>query len=328
MPEILPFISIVVPAYNEQKCIGRCIEALLKQDYPLERREIIVVDNNSTDSTPQIVTGYSGVTLLFEREIVGPAAGRNRGIQHANGEIVAFTDADCVPEPNWLTHLIAPLANPEVVGTVGIVQPLAESGLISEFVADLNPIGSHEIDRLWYIVTANAAFRRQALLDVGLFNPRLFTGEDVDLGLRLQFGQYGRIEGAPDAVIRHPFPNTWQELSERFRRYGYSEILLDTLFHDNPNFMRSPQQQLRQMLRQFGALFTYLASFLVRSVRSIFQHHERRYLAWPLLWLAAEGSSLIGKLYGLFKTRFFRRIPPKHKQKTIPHTNHANRPVS
>lgn len=110
--------------------------------------------------------------------------------------------------------------------------------------------------------------------------------------------------------------------------YGYSEILLDTRFRDNPNFRRSPSEQLRHMLRQFGALFTCLASFCVQLGRSIFQQNECRCRARPLLWLAAEGSNLLGELYGLFQTRFFRRIAPKRTRKIALNANHANRPVS
>lgn len=304
----LPYVSVVVPAYNEHFNIANCIEALLAQDYPADQLEIIIVDNNSTDDTADIVRKYP-VTLLHERDIQTPAASRNRGIRHAQGEIVAFTDADCIPEPDWLSHMVAPFSDPQVVGVAGVLIPTAGEGLISEFMAAAKPMRNEEFEGVWYVITANLACRREALLAAGLFQPRLFTAEDIDMGFRLQINGYGRIVGAPQGVVKHPFANTWEELWERFRRYGYSEILLDAMYTHQTFYMRTPQKQFMIILRQFGALFSYLFSFIYRSVRSVILGWDTRYVSWPLLWFAAEGNNLLGKLRGLIETRFLTRKP-------------------
>jgi glycosyltransferase involved in cell wall biosynthesis len=100
-----PSVSVVVPVYNGASTIGACLEALLAQTYDPALTEIIVVDNNSTDGTPDLVARYP-VALLHERDIQTSYAARNRGVAHAGREIVAMTDADCVPEPDWLAQLI------------------------------------------------------------------------------------------------------------------------------------------------------------------------------------------------------------------------------
>lgn len=303
-----PFVSVVVPAYNEHTTIVGCIESLLAQEYPAERREIIIVDNNSTDDTAEIIQKYP-VTLLYEREIQTSYAARNRGVRHASGEIVAFTDADCMPKPNWLSRMVAPFDTPDVVGVAGVTSPIITSGLISQFMVESNPVRSHETEGLWYVATANVAFRRQTLLDVGLFRPYLKTGGDVDLGFRVQLANAGRIVLAEEAVVQHPFANTWEELGERFRRYGYSEILLDAMYGDQDYYMRSPKKQYVIMLHQLLALITYVLSFIYRAGRSIFVGWNFQYVAWPLLWFVAEGNNLFGKIKGLISTRFFTRKP-------------------
>jgi len=304
----LPFVSVVVPAYNEHETIAGCIEALLAQDYPADRREIIIVDNNSTDDTADIIQQYP-VTLLHERKIQTSYAARNRGIRHARGEIVAFTDADCIPSPGWLTHLVAGFSQPSVVGVTGVMAPVATSGLISEFIASADPVRSRETEGLWYIATSNVAFRRQALLDVGLFKAELTTGGDVDLGFRMQLDGHGQIVPAPQGLVQHPFANTWEELWERFRRYGYSEILLDALYSDQSFYVRTPKKQFLIILSQMRALVTYMVSFVYRAGRSVLLGWDSKYVSWPLLWFAAEGNNLLGKMRGLAQTRFLTRKP-------------------
>ncbi len=101
-----PFVSVVIPVFNAADMIDELLQSLLVLDYPADHYEIIVVDNGSTDNTRQLVEKYP-VILLEERETPGPAAARNKGIRHARGEIIAFTDADCVADRNWLKMLVA-----------------------------------------------------------------------------------------------------------------------------------------------------------------------------------------------------------------------------
>ena len=96
-----PFISIIVPVYNGENIIGACLKSLLAQDYPKDKYEVIAVDNNSKDKTADIIKEYS-VHYLFESKVQGSYAARNTGVRHAKGEILAFTDADCVADKGWL----------------------------------------------------------------------------------------------------------------------------------------------------------------------------------------------------------------------------------
>src|SRR5688572_8958532 len=112
----LPFVSVIVPVLNDEARIGGCVAALLAQDYPRERYEVIVVDNGSTDRTYEVVRGYP-VTLLSEAQIRSSFAARNKGMREAVGEIFAFTDSDCTPAPQWLAEGVRAIqAGADLVG--------------------------------------------------------------------------------------------------------------------------------------------------------------------------------------------------------------------
>lgn len=303
-----PTVAVIVPVYNGAVTIARCIEALLAQTYPRDRYEIIVVDNNSTDGTDDIVKRYP-VTLLYEREIQTSYAARNRGIRHAQGEVIAFTDADCVPTPSWLETIIIQFSDSGVNGVAGQMEPGTSLGLVGEFLAATRPVCSRMSGNLLAILTANAAYRRQILLDVGLFNAALHTAGDVDLAWRVQLRSNGKVVEAPTAIVHHQYGNTWGELYHRYSRYGYSEVLLDTMYRGQVFYPRVSEQQLRQMARQVWALFTYMASFIWRLLQVPLKGWNSKYNLWPILWFVAEGGTLVGKLRALWVTRWFRRVP-------------------
>jgi glycosyltransferase involved in cell wall biosynthesis len=100
----MPLISVIIPVYNGEEFISRCIEALLNMDYPSDKFEIIIiVDNNSTDGTTEVVRRYP-VRYIFE-SIKGPSAARNTGAKAVRENILAFTDVDVIVEKNWLFEI-------------------------------------------------------------------------------------------------------------------------------------------------------------------------------------------------------------------------------
>ncbi len=115
MDDATPFVSVIVPALNEERTIRECIVSLLRMDYPQERREILMVDNGSTDRTAEIIKSFPVRYLREERR--GASYARNRGIEASKGEILAFTDADCVVTTGWLRELVRGFED-EGVGSV------------------------------------------------------------------------------------------------------------------------------------------------------------------------------------------------------------------
>ena len=121
--------SIVVPFFNAEKFIERCVQALVAQTFPADRYEILMVDNNSQDSSAGIVRRFERVKLLQETE-QGSYAARNRGIQDARGSIVAFTDPDCVPREDWLEQIGRAMAQPDAGLVLGERQFASDSGIL------------------------------------------------------------------------------------------------------------------------------------------------------------------------------------------------------
>ena len=154
----LPMVSVIVPVYNGQRTIERLLVSLLNLDYPTNEYEVIVVDNKSTDYTCEIVEKYP-VTLLHEEEVQSSYAARNRGISHARGEIIAFTDADCVADAHWLKRLVADWDDLTIGGFVGnikgieppetrIERVLNRRKHLSRIVEDSSPVdGTPELKR-------------------------------------------------------------------------------------------------------------------------------------------------------------------------------------
>src|SRR5262245_37657845 len=101
----LPFVSVIVPVWNSPELIAICLSALTAQTYPRDRFEVLVVDNASTDSTAEVARSFPIATVLLERT-PGSYHARNRALKEARGEYVAFTDADCIPAPDWLEKAI------------------------------------------------------------------------------------------------------------------------------------------------------------------------------------------------------------------------------
>jgi len=114
---------VIVPVRDGEPTIAGCIDAILATDYPPDRREILVVDNGSTDGTAALIQSRS-VRYLREPKR-GVSNARNRGIAESTGDVLAFVDADCLVEPQWLTELVRPFEDPAVGSVAGDLQHAA-----------------------------------------------------------------------------------------------------------------------------------------------------------------------------------------------------------
>jgi GT2 family glycosyltransferase len=208
----LPRISVVVPVLNGERTIGDCLESLLVLDYPRSLLDIIVVDNGSADGTRRAVARYADAVRIVSEPRRGPASARNAGIAHARGEIVAFTDADCVVDRDWLCRLIPPLADPQVGIVGGLMLARDRSHPIEQYGEEIH---DHYLSMTRfkppYAITMNWASRRTVLERVGLFDETLRRCEDVDLAYRIVQAGYTLVF-APAAVVRHAYDRTLPRL--------------------------------------------------------------------------------------------------------------------
>jgi len=212
-----PFVSVVIPHYRDLGGLALCLAALQRQTYPADRFEIIVADNNSPEgeaAVAKVIDGRARLIVVTEKG-AGPA--RNGGVTLATGEILAFTDSDCVPEPAWLAEGIAALPAYDFIG-----------GRVTVLVADkarMSPAEAFErvfafdfktyITKKGFTGAGNLFCSRKVFDAVGGF--RASVSEDVEWSHRAT-GKGFRLGYAPAAIVGHPARRTWEELWAKWRR--------------------------------------------------------------------------------------------------------------
>ncbi len=227
-----PPISIIIPVKNRPQDLRECLAALVLLDYPKDKVEIIVVDDGSTDSTGKVIQTFD-VRAIHSPQSIGASACRNLAAWTAQGDLLAFTDSDCVPHPLWLREL-SPYFNDERVGIVGgyVSNFFSRSTLdrYEEVKSSLNmgPLSFRvEEDPLSnaYVPSCNLIIRKKAFLEAGGFQEDLAVGEDVDLCWRTRELGYHLLY-IPQGKIEHKHRNDLPHMLMRRYDYGTSEATL------------------------------------------------------------------------------------------------------
>ncbi len=226
-------ISVIIPVYNGEKTVRTTIECLLRQS--LRPKEIIIVDDGSTDGTAEVIAKLQAQVIFLRKENGGPASARNRGVEAATSELVAFTDSDCLPDCDWLLRLAEGFDDPRVGGIGGIVRSVDHESAMGQYVDEirlLDPLPD-ESGEIPYLITANACFRRSAILEAGLFNERFRKpgGEEPELCLRIRKLGY-RFRMADRAVVLHHHRQTAGSLLRTISNYGEGRYLAGQLWPD------------------------------------------------------------------------------------------------
>jgi glycosyltransferase involved in cell wall biosynthesis len=219
-------VSIIIPTFNGAARIGNCLDALLAQSLGREV-EILVVNDGSTDGTAAVVGRYSGVRLITQAN-AGPAAARNRGAIEARGAILLFTDDDCVPMPDWLDAMLAPFADPEVVGAKGIYRT-RQRRLAARFVQieyeDKYRLmaGLSNID---FIDTYSAGFVRERFLEMSGYDTSfpVACAEDIELSYRMSARGW-KMKFVPAAIVYHTHPETFSAYLKKKYKFAFWRML-------------------------------------------------------------------------------------------------------
>jgi GT2 family glycosyltransferase len=274
LPEY-PKVSVVVCAYNAERTMAPCLASLEKLNYP--NYEVIVINDGSTDRTREISERFEYVRLI-NQENKGLSAARNVGVEAATGEIVAFTDSDCVADPDWLTYLVTTFIRSGWAAVGGPNFPPPEDTLVPSAVA-VSPGGPTHVllndEVAEHIPGCNMAFRKEALEEISGFDP-IFraAGDDVDLCWRLQNQGY-QIGFSPAAVVWHFRRNTVKAYLNQQRGYGKAEAQL---------YFKHPYRfNLLGQSRWLGRIYGDLSSFFL----------SRR----PVIYSGAFGRGLFQTVY-------------------------------
>ncbi len=227
-------ISVIIPAYNAEETIGQCLKALAGQSYPANLYEVIVVDDGSGDRTGSIVQNHA--VRYVRQENRGPAAARNKGVQEAKGEIILFTDSDCVPDINWIQEMIKPFDQPEVAAVKGAYLTRQKS-IVARF-AQLEFEERFEmlkkVSMIDMVDTYSAGFRRHIFLKMGGFDTSfpVANNEDTELSYRMSTLGYRMIFN-PEAKVYHlNHPNTISRYARLKFWRGYWRMVVYKRFPD------------------------------------------------------------------------------------------------
>jgi glycosyltransferase involved in cell wall biosynthesis len=245
-----PFISVVVPTYNRRRSLQRLLEALDRQTYPVARFEVIVVDDGSSDGTPDFVGGWPSAYRLrvLQQEHAGPAAARNCGVAAAKGELIVFLDDDVAPVPGLLEQHVRTHQNHTQAVVIGPMSPPGdwprpvwvrweEEQLLSQYDAMIAGLWSCTARQFY---TGNASLGRALFVEAGGFDVSFKRAEDVELGYRLHDLGASFVFN-PKADVLHYAHRSFESWCRTPYQYGRYDVVMQ----------RNGRQTLVWALREF-----------------------------------------------------------------------------
>jgi GT2 family glycosyltransferase len=217
-----PLFSVVVPVFRHWTELPALLACLAAQTLPAAEVEILIVDNGPAADRPALALPANARVLTCPEP--GSYAARNRGAAAARGRLLAFTDADCPPEPGWLAAMAAVaerLPGWLLAGPVRMVAGPAPNRF--EVYDRIRGIPQERYVRQGYATTANLVVPQPVFAAVGGFDATRFSGGDADLCRRARRAGHGVVLVA-DAVVEHPCRATWDELATKARRVKGGQI--------------------------------------------------------------------------------------------------------
>jgi glycosyltransferase involved in cell wall biosynthesis len=232
------FVSVIIPCLNDYYRLKKCLGMLEKQTYPADAYEVIVVDNGASFKPYPGLSEFPHTKVIHEPH-GGSYAARNRGIKRAKGEVFAFTDADCIPSSNWLENGVGKLLEKDNCGLVGgSIQVFFENDSHPTLAERFDKLTAFQqkqnIEKSHFSVTANLFTTKRVIEQVGMFNPNLKSGGDVEWGNRVHHNGLKLIH-AENAVIYHPARKTFSLIFRKNRRVSQGFDPLNALGKSSPS---------------------------------------------------------------------------------------------
>lgn len=235
--ESYPFISVIIPVYNDPDGIEDTLNSLVNQDYSAERFEIIIADNGSNDSTIDVIKEYARnypklIKFVVEDKIRGSYAARNKGVKASRGEVIAFIDADMSVDANWLTEIAKSLKERQWYYMACRVEIYYKNKSI---YSKYNKMKGFPIERYVhesnYAPTCCLVVRKSVFDELGLFDSRLISSGDYEFGNRVHKSGY-KLYYFNDIVIRHPARSTFRKLYNKYFRIGRGNLQVSMYYPD------------------------------------------------------------------------------------------------
>jgi glycosyltransferase involved in cell wall biosynthesis len=216
-----PFVSVIIPVLNDFKRLKICLKALEQQTYPEELYEVIVVDNGSVENIEPLIEKCPRALLTYEAKR-GSYAARNHGIAMSSGEILAFTDADCIPTDNWIENGVKALLsipnNGLIAGKIEFFFKHSNSPTAIEVFDSITNLQQEKYVKEYHFgATANLFTYKQLFEELGYFNSDLQSGGDAEWGSRVFFHGYV-VSYSEDCHVFHPARNSLKQLIKKVIR--------------------------------------------------------------------------------------------------------------
>ena len=300
-----PYLSIIVPVLNGANHINNLMNSLVNINYPKNKYEILIVDNESMDRTVELIKRSQRkipqLKLYFEKRKSSYAA-RNTGIMNSKGEIIVFTDADCIANINWLNNIVKSFSENSVGCVAGEILSPKWNNIVEEYYArkdimcQRNTLNSAFLP---YPMTANVAYRKEIFDKIGYFDEELISGGDADFAWRMQLETEYKIVYDQNAIVIHKHRSNMKSLFKQQFSYGYGSVLL---YRKHNYFM---DLNLKSTLIDYLKLMPAIALFHLRSFARLFWDRDRYYLYEPLLAFLFISGYRLGRLYGSIKLKKF-----------------------
>lgn len=265
-----PFVSVVIPVFNDSERLKLCLKALENQTYPRDSYEVIVVDNGS-DSPVELAPALFPQVQVAQESRPGSYAARNAGIMLSRGNVIAFTDSDCIPAAEWIEKGVAALLSVPNCGLVaGQVKVFAQNPTcptMSELYEMIFAFPQEEnIKKKHFGMTANIFTFRDVIKKVGLFDAELKSAGDVRWTMQVYAHGYKQVYG-DDVCILHPARHSLRDMYKQYTRIsgGYHDIHPS----DRPRILRFTKHLLLGLISPF--------------VHLIYQGKARRIVSDPRL---------------------------------------------
>lgn len=302
----LPFVSVVIPALNCADDVQGFAEAILRQDYPAERFEVIVVDNGSSDDTFERARAAGFFTLLCEER--GRTRALNMGLKAAKGEIVCTSDMSCRAVDHWISTVVESFADQEVACVAGEIKLLKggdDSPVIAfqeraNYMSPMHAIRRNRLPFLPFADGANASFRRKIFEEIGGFEESFIKGGDVEICYRLLTLTDYKLVFDFRALMWEPGePNLGALLKQRFRMgIGWNLMRMKyPLIYEQRD-----QRSIKVAYWSFRAALKNTRELLVDNIQALFGRHREAAYDANIRFLMKLTQSY-GRIYGRWYLR-------------------------
>lgn len=267
----LPMVSVIIPTHNDWGRLRKCLFALSNQSYPKNKFEIIVINNNPNDTIPHYIRKYN-CTIL--KEIArGSYAARNKGISFSKGEILAFTDSDCIPNTFWIEKAVNRFIKgcDRIAGFIDIF-PMNVTANIPELYDIIFGFDQEAAASNGLSVTANMFAKKSLFAEYGKFNSSLFSGGDTEWSRRV-YCKGISIVYASEVIVKHPARKSLKELFNKRYRVSSKKIIIypERLKKNSISKYTVYKKRLRSLFFNKHSIFKIFGVLIVAVLLKLFQ---------------------------------------------------------